>query len=85
MWEELATLSVLVLAIWTAIGKDQRIGPFFADGPGKDRKCALGNERAHDANRKLEPAVPICCRNAQLPGTSRSLLSLVELLHKGTD
>jgi hypothetical protein len=38
-----AILRELVLAIGNSIGKHQRIGPFFADGPGKLRERVFGN------------------------------------------
>lgn len=40
-----ATLRELVLAIGNSIGKHQRIGPFFADGPSKVRESVFGGNR----------------------------------------
>ena len=46
-----ATLRELVLAIGNSIGKYQRIGPFFADGPRKVRESVFGNTRMRHEGR----------------------------------
>jgi len=58
-----SALSELVLAIWNSLGEDQRIRPFFADGPGKDRECVLATNCAHDANL-ADLDCPTDCRTA---------------------
>ena len=52
-----ATLRELVLPIGDSIGKDQRIGPFLADGPRKVRESDLANSRIqHRVANLAEPA-----------------------------